>query len=58
MRVSESDLFPPVGFNVDLLWMNKILHHLETMKNHCLLVFTGESSFQRFLGGAGCRKKE
>ena len=25
---------------------------LETMKSHCLLVFTGESSFLGFLGGA------
>ena len=38
-----------------LLWMDEILHHLETMGNHCLLVFTGESSFQGFLGGAGFR---
>ena len=30
-------------------------HHLETMGNHCSLVFTGESSFQGFLGGAGFR---
>ena len=35
-----------------LLWMDEILHHLETMGNRCLLVFTGESSFQGFLGGA------
>ena len=28
------------------LWMDKILHHLETMGNHCALAFTGESSFQ------------
>ena len=32
-----------------ILWMNEILHHLETMGNHCLLVFTGESC------GAGFR---
>ena len=36
-----------------LLWMDEILHHFETMGIHCLLVFTGESSFQ--LGGAGFR---
>ena len=28
---------------------------LKTMGSHCLLVFTGESSFQGFLGGAGFR---
>ena len=28
---------------------------LETMRNHCALVCTGESSFQGFLGGAGFR---
>ena len=27
-----------------VLWMDEILHHFETMGNHCLLVFTGESS--------------
>ena len=26
-----------------------------TMRHHCLLVFTGESAFQGFLGGAGFR---
>ena len=31
-----------------LLWMDKILHHFETIGNHCSLVFTGESSFQVF----------
>ena len=30
----------------------KNLHHLENMGNHCWWVFTGESSFQGFLGGA------
>ena len=33
----------------------KILHHFETMGSHCILVVTGESSFQEFLGGAGFR---
>ena len=32
--------------------MDKILHHFERMGNHCLLVFTGESSFQAFLGAS------
>ena len=27
-----------------ILWMDEILHHLQTMGNHCLLVFTGESN--------------
>ena len=34
-----------------LLWMDEILHHFETMGNHNLLVFLGESSIQGFLGG-------
>ena len=38
-----------------ILWMNEILHHLETMGNHGWLVFTGESTFQGVLGGAGFR---
>ena len=38
-----------------ILWMDEILHHLEAMGNHCWLVFTGEPSFQGFLGGAGFR---
>ena len=33
-------------------WTNSISHHLETMGNHCLLVFIRESSCQGFLGGA------
>ena len=32
--------------------MDEILHHFETMGNHFLLVATGESLFQGFLGGA------
>ena len=32
-----------------------ISHHVEAMGNHGLLVFTGESSFQGFLGGVGFR---
>ena len=39
----------------ELLWMDEILQHFETMGNHCLLVFTEESSFQGFLGAAGFR---
>ena len=38
-----------------ILWMDEILHHVETMNNLCSLVFTGESSFQGFLGGEGFR---
>ena len=38
-----------------ILWMDEILDHFETMRNHCLLVFTGESSFPGFLGGAAFR---
>ena len=37
------------------LSMDEILHHFEAMRNRCLLVFAGESSFQGFLGGAGVR---
>ena len=37
------------NMGVFLLWMDEILHHLRTMGNHCLLVFTGESSFQGVL---------
>ena len=39
------------------LWMvaKSISHHFETMGNQFLLVFTGESSFQGCLGGAGFR---
>ena len=35
--------------------MDEILQHSEAMKNHCLLVVAGESSFHGFLGGAGFR---
>ena len=35
-----------------LLWVNELLHHFETIENHCLFVFTGEASHQGFLGGA------
>ena len=35
-------------------WTNAISHHFDTVGNH-LLVFTGESSFQNFSGGAGVR---
>ena len=38
-----------------LLWVDEILHQIETIGNHCLLVFTGEASPQGFLGGAGFR---
>ena len=36
-------------------WTKSNSHHLETRRNHCLLVFTGEAAFQGFLGGAGFR---
>ena len=45
------DLHP--WLETHILWMDEILHHFETMGNHNLLAFTGESSFQGFLGGAG-----
>ena len=32
------------------MWMDRILHHFETMGNHCLLEFAGKSP-----GGAGFR---
>ena len=35
-----------------LLWMDEISHHQRSRGNHCLLVFTRESSFQGFSGGA------
>ena len=38
-----------------ILWMDEIPHHFKTMGNHCLLVFTGESSFYGFSGDAGLR---
>ena len=40
------------GAESDLLWMDKILHQIETIGNHCFLLFTGELSFPGFLGGA------
>ena len=36
----------------EVLWMDEILHHFETMRNDYRLVFAGESSFQCFSGGA------
>ena len=34
-----------VGENVmDILWVDKILHHFETMGSHSLLEFTRESN--------------
>ena len=35
---------------LDILWMDAIRYHFETMGNPCLLVFTRESSFQVVLG--------
>ena len=36
-------------------WTTSISHPFETKGNHCLLAFTGESSFKGFFGGAGLR---
>ena len=47
--------FPLVRMHSCILRMDEILHDLETMRNHCSLVFTGESSFQGFFGGARFR---
>ena len=38
-----------------LLWMDEILHHLESMGNRCWLAVTGESSFQALQNDAGFR---
>ena len=38
-----------------ILWIDEFLNHFATIKDHCLLVFTGESSSQGSLGGAGFR---
>ena len=38
---------------IDVLWMDEILHHFETIRNQGLLAFIGESSLQGFLSGAG-----
>ena len=46
---------PALRFFGFILWMDKILHHFETIRNHYLLVFTGESLFQVFFRGAGFR---
>ena len=40
---------------VEILWMDEILHHLESMGTRCLLAVAREPSFQGFLGGAGFR---
>ena len=37
---------PGKSSQLDTLWMDEILHHFETMGNHCLLAFAGQSSFQ------------
>ena len=43
--------FPPVGLKgnlpLDILWMEELLHHFETIGRHCLLVFSGDSSETR-----------
>ena len=53
--VHFSALHPVSTFPVThtyLLWMDEILHQIDIMGNNCLLVFTGGSWFQGFLGGA------
>ena len=47
----------PQGTNEKILWMVaiSISHPFETMGNHCLLAFAGESPIRGFLGGAGFR---
>ena len=47
--------FVSLQANSVILWMDEILHHVKTMGNQCLLVFTGESSFYGFSGDAGFR---
>ena len=47
----ESSTDPQI--QVSLLWMDEILHHFETMGSCCLWAFTGQSSYQGSLGGAG-----
>ena len=42
-HVSDWDIDGQIAI---ILWMDEIMHHFET--THCLLVFTGESSFQGF----------
>ena len=36
-------------------WTKSISHQIETIVNHCLFAFLGESSLQAFSGGAGVR---
>ena len=51
---TEKQMTVPTDFSLsnleDLLWMDKILHHFESLGNHCLLVFTGNQ--KGFSGGA------
>ena len=44
----------PPEVSCSILWMDKILHQVKAMQNHCLLVFTRESS-HGFLGVARFR---
>ena len=37
---------PGPMLRVELLWMDEILHHFETMGNHCLTVLRGASFFE------------
>ena len=47
----------PLRSKRKILWMDEILHHFETVGNHCFLVFTG-NSFQGFSGAANGYKGE
>ena len=44
--------FYSFGLIWSILWMDALLHHFETMGSQCSLLFTGDCSFQGFLGGA------
>ena len=48
-RTPVSPENPGSSFISVILWMDRILHYLESMRNHCLLAFTGESSFAGIL---------
>ena len=45
----------PTSKRVVILWMDESLHHFETTGIHCWLVFTRESGFAGFSGGAEFR---
>ena len=49
IRFSTFNVWGSLICPLEILWMDEILHHVETMGSHCSLVFTGESSFQGLL---------